>query len=84
MISSITHSGRPVQSAAAAPTSQSSSKAATAQTSSSDTVQISNVAQALLKETLETPAQTTKEASGGDRQAIRLLAKEAADRAAAK
>jgi hypothetical protein len=43
----------------------------------SDTVQISNAARAL-QETLETPAQTAKEASRGDRQAQRLLAKETA------
>lgn len=41
-----------------------------------DTVQISNAAQAALKETLETSAQTAKEAGGGDRQAQRLMAKE--------
>jgi hypothetical protein len=43
----------------------------------SDTVQISNAARAL-QETIETPAQTAKEASRGDRQAQRLLAKEGA------
>jgi hypothetical protein len=42
-----------------------------------DTVQISNAARAL-QETIETPAQTAKEASRGDRQAQRLLAKETA------
>ena len=41
-----------------------------------DTVQISNAAQAALKEILETSAQTAKEAAGGDRQAQRLMAKE--------
>ncbi len=43
-----------------------------------DSVQISSAAQAALKETLETPAQTAKEALGGDRQAQSLLAKEQA------
>ena len=43
-----------------------------------DTVHISNAAQLLLRESLETPAQTAREANGGDRQAQRLLAKEAA------
>jgi hypothetical protein len=43
-----------------------------------DTVQISNVAQAALKESIETAAQTAKEAAGGDLQAQRLLAKEMA------
>jgi hypothetical protein len=33
-----------------------------------------------LKETIETPAQTAKEAAGGDVVAKRLLAKEAADK----
>jgi hypothetical protein len=44
-----------------------------------DTVQISSAAVAALKEAQETPAQTAKEAAGGDIQAKRLLAKEAAD-----
>lgn len=44
-----------------------------------DTVQISAAAQAI-KEAIENPAQTAKEAAGGDAQARRLLAKEAADK----
>ena len=44
-----------------------------------DTVQISAAAKTL-QEAIETPAQTAKEAAGGDAQARRLLAKEAADR----
>jgi hypothetical protein len=47
-----------------------------------DTVQISNAAQAALKEVIENPAQTAKEASSGDHQAQRLLAIEAAARKA--
>jgi hypothetical protein len=47
-----------------------------------DTVQISNAAQAALKEVTETQAQTAKEASSGDHQAQRLLAIEAAARKA--
>jgi hypothetical protein len=47
----------------------------------SDTVQISNAARQALQETIETPAQTAKEAAGGDVQARRLLAREAADKA---
>jgi hypothetical protein len=43
-----------------------------------DTVRISSAAQVALKETLETPAQTAREAAGGDHQAQRLLAKETA------
>jgi hypothetical protein len=51
----------------------------------SDTVQLSSAAQAALREALETPAQTAKEAGTGDLQAKRLLAKEeAAKEAAAK
>jgi len=46
----------------------------------SDSVQISSVAQAALKESIETPAQTAHEANAGDPQAKRLLAKEAADK----
>ncbi len=54
---------------------------------SSDAVNLSNAAQvmaATLKEARETPAQTAKEAQGGDLQARRLLAKEAAAKPAAK
>jgi hypothetical protein len=47
-------------------------------------VQISTAAKALSQENLETPAQTAKEASGGDIHAIRLLARHAAARASAK
>jgi hypothetical protein len=42
-----------------------------------DTVQLSATAKAV-QETLETSAQTAREAAGGDNQAQRLLAKEAA------
>jgi len=45
----------------------------------SDTVQISAAALAL-KEAIENPAQTAKEAAAGDTQARRLLAREAAHR----
>jgi hypothetical protein len=41
-----------------------------------DTVQLSSGGKAALQELSETPAQTAKEASGGDAQAKRLLAKE--------
>jgi len=43
-----------------------------------DTVQISTAAQSALAEYRETSTQTAQEASRGDRQAARLLAKEAA------
>jgi hypothetical protein len=46
-----------------------------------DTVQISSLAQAAVKEAVEMPAQTAHEAATGDVQAKRLLAKEAADKA---
>lgn len=49
-----------------------------------DTVQISSAAQAALQEATETAAQTAKEARSGDRQAQKLLAKEAAAAKAAK
>ena len=50
-----------------------------------DQVQLSSAAQAALRETVETPAQTAREANTGDLQARRLLAKEeAAKEAAAK
>jgi len=50
-----------------------------------DQVQLSSDAQAALREAVETPAQTVKEASTGDLQARRLLAKqEAAKEASAK
>jgi hypothetical protein len=42
------------------------------------TVTISNAAKAALAEATETAAQTKQEAAQGDRQAQRLLAKEAA------
>jgi hypothetical protein len=50
-----------------------------------DKVQLSSAAQAALREAVETPAQTAKEAGSGDNQAKRLLAKaEAAKEAAAQ
>lgn len=54
------------------------SKSQSAATASEDTVQLSSLAQAALQEASETPTQTAKEANGGDAQAQRLLAKEAA------
>jgi len=65
--------GRPV--AQSQPNSADSATAATA-------VKISSAAQAALQEAVETAAQTAKEASSGDRQAQRLLAREAAARKA--
>lgn len=54
---------------------------ARAQPTPTDTVQVSNAARQAVQETIETPAQTSKEAAGGDPQARRLLAREAADKA---
>jgi hypothetical protein len=62
-----TSAGKPSQTTAP-------SKATTPQ----DTVQISVAAQTALQELTETPVQTAQEARGGDHQAARLLAKEAA------
>jgi len=76
MISSI-HSvaaAQPVNSTEAA---QPASPAAKPQASPQDTVHISTAATALLQESSETSAQTAKEASAGDPQAIRLQAKHA-------
>jgi hypothetical protein len=54
---------------------------AKAQTATTDTVLISNSAKAMMQEIQETAAQTSQEAAKGDRQALRLLAKEAAAKA---
>jgi len=50
---------------------------------SPEVVELSSAAQAL-QEASETPAQTAKEARAGDAQAKRLLAREAAEKAAEK
>jgi len=59
---------------AAAPAAPAQSKAAP-----TDTVQLSSAAK-IVQEASETPAQTSKEAAGGDVQAKRLLARESANR----
>jgi hypothetical protein len=54
---------------------------------SKDSVQLSAAAQAALaalQEAIETPAQTANEASHGDLQAQRLLAREAVEKSASK
>ena len=67
-----------------APSKESSTQTAakpTPQSQVTDSFQLSNAALAslaALQETVETPAQTAKEATHGDRQAQRLLTKEAA------
>jgi hypothetical protein len=82
MISPISHV-TPAQPAAKAAPEQPATSTATPK-SSADTVQISNSAKALLQETLETSVQTGNEARGGDIQAMRLLARQAAAKASAK
>jgi hypothetical protein len=72
------------QSAAHAPAAQPTPPKALSAPGSGDTVQISNAAKALVQEATESSAQTAQEARGGDRQALRLLAKEAAAKAALK
>ena len=52
------------------------------QPTTTDTVQISSSAKAVMQEAQETAAQTAQEAGRGDRQAQRLLAKESAAKAA--
>lgn len=75
---------QPVEQQLAQRTAQPASSEAKPQPNPTDTVQISNAAKAMLQESVETPAQTAKEASAGDHQAMRLLAKQAAERAAEK
>jgi hypothetical protein len=75
---------QPVEQSAAQRTAQPTSPEAKPQPNSADTVQVSNAAKAMLQESMETPAQTAKEAGAGDHQATRLLAREAAERAAEK
>ena len=55
---------------------QASSQAAVTPSAPKDTVQISTAAQTALQESKESQAQTAKEAAHGDRQAVKLLAKE--------
>ena len=80
MINPVSSAAQPRVEAQPAATAQ-TSNSAKAQPTPTDTVQISNFAKAALQEALETSAQTTKEAAGGDFQAKRLLAKEAAAKA---
>lgn len=80
MIHSIssTSATQPVAAPATAKLGPKTSQSKPKSSESTDTVQLSSAAQAALKELTETPAQTTKEANGGDRQAQRLLAKQSA------
>jgi hypothetical protein len=96
MVSSITTAAATQPAAAAAPAASDSKKASAQKQQSSgsantDTVHLSSTAQAqltaiqaALQEATETPAQTAKEALGGDSQAQQLLAREAQAAEAAK
>jgi hypothetical protein len=76
-VSSATHA-QPATQTAAPPQQAAVSKP---QPPPTDTVQISSAAAQALKEAIENPTQTAKEAASGDQQAKRLLAREAADKA---
>jgi hypothetical protein len=76
-VTSTTHAPALKPAPAQAPATQAAAKPQPA--APSDTVQISAAAQAL-KEAIENPAQTAREAASGDQVARRLLAKEAADK----
>lgn len=75
---------QPVAQTTAQPAAPPASSQAKAQATTTDTVQISNAARVMMQEAIENPAQTAKEAAAGDRQAIKLMAKEAAARASEK
>ena len=79
MISSVSNAlPQQVESAQpATPAAQASSTPVKPQAPVTDTVQLSGGSKAALQELSETPAQTAKEAAGGDAQARRLLAREA-------
>ncbi|MGH9742181.1 MAG: hypothetical protein ACRD51_07485 [Candidatus Acidiferrum sp.] len=73
-----TSQAAPQSTAAASSNKPAQSQASTKSSIPKDTVQISTAAQTALQEVQETQAQTVHEASHGDHQAQRLLAKEAA------
>jgi hypothetical protein len=88
MISAISNARqtRPVAQSTATST-QKPSRSKSQSATSTDSVQLSKTAQSMLaalQEASESPVQTAKEAGTGDRQAQRLLAKEAAQKSAAK
>ena len=89
MVSSIssTPPAQPVAQSTSSSTQKTTQSKSQPVASSGDTVQLSSAAQAALaaiKEAQETPSQTAREASGGDVQARRLLAREAAAKAPTK
>jgi hypothetical protein len=85
-ITSATHANPVAVEASKAPVAQPASssqkpvsaKAPSKSNAPKDTVAISSAAQSALHEATETTVQTAKEARAGDRQAVRLLAKEEA------
>jgi hypothetical protein len=79
-ITTVTHAPQAPQTQGAAQTTSVNSKASESkpQQTPTDTVSISNAAKSILQEAQENHAQTVQEANGGDSQARRLLAKEAA------
>ena len=78
-VSNATQARPPVQSK---PATQAAPQAKQ-QTAPTDTVTIS-AAKQIVQEAIETSSQTAREAANGDNQAKRLLAREAAQRAATK
>lgn len=77
MISSVSSSSQN-QPAAQSTQVNTNHKHSASQSAKNDTVTISNAALAALEEATESQAETVKEAMNGDREAQRLLAKEAA------
>lgn len=69
---------QPITEAQARPAAKPATQSQPTTSTATDTVQISSAAQAALKEAMETSTQIAQEASKGDHQAQRLLAKEAA------
>jgi hypothetical protein len=82
-ISSVTQA-EPVQNAAPTPAAPAKTSPPAPQPVPADTVKISTAANAILQEVQETHTQTVHEANGGDSQAIRLIARQAAAKATPK
>lgn len=80
-ISNVTQTQPVAQTTSTSKSAQSKPQAVT-NTTSTDSVHLSQAAQAMvtaMKEATETPFQTAQEASRGDLQAVRLLAREKAE-----
>jgi hypothetical protein len=75
---SIAKQTQPTESATQAPAANQKASVSKTQQIPTDTVTISNSAKVILQEVQENHVQTVQEANGGDSQARRLLAKEAA------